>query len=571
MTFDDFGLTPAIRQAVADLGFENPTPVQERVIPFLMKNDRDLVALAQTGTGKTAAYGLPILQRTDFIKRTTQTLILCPTRELCMQITRDLNSFAKHLPGVSIVAVYGGASIENQVRALAKGVQIIVATPGRMHDMIRRGRAKLEDVRQVVIDEADEMLSMGFEEDLEAILKTVPEGVRTLLFSATMPGRVTAIAGRFMQAPEEITVGQRNSGSETVSHEYYMAHANDRYAVLKRIIDMAPAIYGIVFCRTRTETQELASKLMSDGYNADALHGDLSQAQRDRVMDAFRIRALQILVATDVAARGLDVTDLTHVINYSMPDGASTYTHRSGRTGRAGKAGVSVLILNMREAHKISILERMVKKRFLYKPVPSGSDVCAAQLHGMLERIRQVEVNEAEMAPYMGQIRALLSELSGEEVLKRFVSIEFNRFLAYYKGAPDLNVTRQPIRSHDAHAGARPARPVRQRQSGPMTGLTINLGRRNGITPSDLMGLINRTARGSMFDVGRIMIGNDRSFMEVSGGDVNLLIKSTSLPSFEGRRVRFDLADAGEAGERHSGVRPHGDRGAARRHQGRHQ
>jgi ATP-dependent RNA helicase DeaD len=410
------------------------------------------------------------------------------------------------------------------------------------------------------------MLNMGFEEDLEAILKTVPEGVRTLLFSATMPERVTAIAGRHMKAPEEITVGERNSGSETVRHEYYMVHAHDRYAALKRIIDMAPAIYGIVFCRTRQETQELASKLLADGYNADALHGDLSQAQRDRVMDGFRVRALEILVATDVAARGLDVTDLTHVINYSLPDGAMNYTHRSGRTGRAGKPGVSVLILNMREAHKIGILERIVKKKFQYKPVPSGSDVCAAQLHGMLERIRRVEVNEADLAPYMGQIRALLTELSGEDVLKRFVSVEFNRFLDYYKDAADLNVSRPPVRHPDGPA--RPARSVGHRKDGNMTGLSINLGRRNGVTPSDLMGLINRTARAAVFDVGRIMIGNDRSFLEVSGGDVNVLIKASSLPSFNGRRVRFEALQAGDSDGSHASVRPHGDRGAARRQQG---
>ncbi len=561
MTFDDFGLTQAIRQAVEDLGFDVPTPVQTQVIPFLMKNDRDLIALAQTGTGKTAAYGLPILHRTDAANRTTQTLILCPTRELCMQITRDLHNFAKHIHGLSIVAIYGGAPIDTQARALAKGVQIIVATPGRMHDMIRRGRAKLSAVRHVILDEADEMLNMGFQEDLEAILKTVPEGVRTLLFSATMPGPVAAIAGRYMHSPEEITVGERNAGSETVRHEYYMVHARDRYAALKRILDMAPSMYGIVFCRTRAETQELAVKLMADGYTADALHGDLSQIQRDRVMDAFRTRILQILVATDVAARGLDVTDLTHVINYSLPDEAGQYTHRSGRTGRAGKAGVSVLIINMREAHKIGILERIVKKRFQHKPVPSGRDVCAAQLHGMLERVRRVEVNEAAMAPYLGQIRTLLTELPAEEVLKRFVSIEFNRFLAYYKDAADLNVSPSTERSDRSARGG-----AQSRRTAPMTGLSINLGRRNGLTPPDLIGLVNRAARGPAFDIGRIEIGNDRSRFEVAGGDVRILTQSTGLPTFGGRRVRIELLQTGDSApsQTHSRPKPHNHRGAAR-------
>ncbi len=537
MSFDEFGLAPGIRRAITDLGFEKPTPVQMRVIPFLMTADRDLVALAQTGTGKTAAYGLPILHRTDPANRATQTLILCPTRELCVQITRDLHAFAAHTKGLSIQAIYGGAPMDTQMRALEKGAHIIVATPGRMLDMLRRGRAQLAKVQHVVLDEADEMLNMGFQEDLEAILKTVPKGVRTLLFSATMQRQVAAIAGRYMNTPEEITIGERNSGSETVTHEYYMVHARDRYAALKRIIDVYPTIYGIIFCRTRLETHDVSSRLMADGYNADALHGDLSQAQRDRVLGAFRTRHLQLLVATDVAARGLDVTDLTHAINFSLPAEAAQYTHRSGRTGRAGKPGISVVLLNMREEHKIGILERVVKKRFAHKRVPSGREVCAAQLHALLERVRQVTVDEAEIAPYIGQIEAILSDLPAPEVLKRFVSLEFNRFLAYYKDSPDLNASGNSPPDRKAKG------PPRERAAGEMTGFIVNLGDRNGLTPGELIGLVNRASRGPVFQFGRIQIDRDRTYFEASGGDPRILLDARSLPSYKGRKMEIRAFD----------------------------
>ncbi|MCE9613435.1 MAG: DEAD/DEAH box helicase [Lentisphaerae bacterium] len=532
MTFDELGLAPGIRRAITDLGFEKPTPVQMRVIPFLMTGDRDLVALAQTGTGKTAAYGLPILSRTDPANRRTQTLVLCPTRELCVQITRDLLSFATYTKGVSIQPVYGGAPIDAQMRALERGAHIIVATPGRMLDMIRRGRAQLAHVQHVVLDEADEMLKMGFQEDLEAILKTVPKGVRTLLFSATMPRQVATLAGRYMNTPEEITVGERNAGSDMVSHEYYIVHARDRYAALKRIIDVYPTIYGLVFCRTRLETHDVSTRLMEDGYNADALHGDLSQAQRDRVMGSFRTRHLQLLVATDVAARGLDVSDLTHVINFSLPVDAAQYTHRSGRTGRAGKPGISVVIVNMREEHKIGVLERVVKTRFEQKRVPSGREVCAAQLHALLERVKQVDVDEAAILPYLAQMGALLAELPATEVLKRFVSLEFNRFLAYYKDAADLNATRL------AGTERSPRGQPRERKPGQMTGFIVNLGVRNGLTPGDLIGLINRASRGPIFDIGRIQIDHDRSYFEASGADPRILTAG-SLPSYKGRPMQI--------------------------------
>lgn len=558
MTFDDFGLAPGIRRAITDLGFEKPTPVQTRVIPFLMTADRDLVALAQTGTGKTAAYGLPILHRTDPASRLTQTLILCPTRELCVQIARDLQGFAAHTKGIHIQAIYGGASMDVQMRALERGAHIIVATPGRMNDMLRRGRAQLSHVQHVVLDEADEMLNMGFQEELEAILKTVPKGVRTLLFSATMPRQVAVIAGRYMNTPEEITIGERNSGSDTVSHEYYMVHARDRYAVLKRIIDVYPSIYGIIFCRTRVETQEVASRLMADGYNADALSGELNQSQRDRVLGSFRTRHLQLLVATDVAARGLDVTDLTHVINFSLPVEAAQYTHRSGRTGRAGKPGISVVILNMREEHKIGTLERMVKKRFEHKQVPSGREVCAAQLHGMLERVRQAEVAQAEIAPYVDQIEAILSDLPAMEVLKRFVSLEFNRFLTYYKDAPDLNA-RGSSSSDRGEKG-----PRRERARGEMTGFIINLGGRNGLTPGDLINLINRASRGPVFDIGRIQIDNDRSYFEASGADTRILTDPRGLPSYKGRKIMIRTFEPERSSVAHGRPPPRRDKHPAR-------
>ncbi len=543
-TFDDFGFTPPVLQAIAALGFETPTPVQSEVIPAVMKGERDLIALAQTGTGKTAAYGLPLLQRTDADRSVTQTLILCPTRELCLQIARDLKSFSKFIPAVRVVAVYGGAAIDVQIRAVVKGPQFLVATPGRLLDLIRRKKARLVDVRQVVLDEADEMLNMGFQEDLEAILDEVPDKARKLLFSATMPRPVAAMAGKYLQTPEEITVGTRNSGSETVSHEFYRVHAKDRYAVLKRILDFYPTLYGIVFCRTRLETQEVAGKLVADAYNADALHGELSQPQRDRVMERFRLRHLQILVATDVAARGLDVTDLTHVIHYSLPEDADQYTHRSGRTGRAGKSGTSIAIIHLREEHRIAIIERSLRKRFTHKLVPSGTEVCAAQLHALLERVKQVEVDEKRIAPYMEQIDAVLAELPAVEVLKRFASLELNRFLEYYKNAADLNAPAEHPRGD--RTGRQAAGPARDRApEGPVTRVTVNLGRRNGFTPPDLLGMLNRAMPGERIAIGRIDIGNNFTVFEVCGEMPDGLCSRLELPDFRGRRVQLRLADAG--------------------------
>ena len=432
------GFTPGILKAIQELGFENPMPVQEKVIPLMLGGEVDIIALAQTGTGKTAAFGLPLVQATDTEINETQALILCPTRELCMQITGDLNDYAKFTGKLKILAVYGGASIDNQMRALKKGVHIIVATPGRLIDLIGRRAAKLSMVKTVILDEADEMLNMGFLDSINEILEEVPDGRRTLLFSATMSSEISSIARKYMDKPVEITIGTKNSSAENVSHAYYLIHAKDKYKVLKRIADFEPDIYGIVFCRTRKETQEVASKLMDDGYNADALHGDLSQVQRDAVMQKFRIRNLQLLVATDVAARGLDVDDLTHVINYSLPDDTEVYTHRSGRTGRAGKAGISISLVHLREKYILQQIERKVNKRFKAIPIPTGTEICQKQLFNWVNKLENVVPDHQEIDKFLPEIKEKLSGLDREELLKRVVSLEFDRFLDDYRHGEDL-------------------------------------------------------------------------------------------------------------------------------------
>jgi ATP-dependent RNA helicase DeaD len=440
MKFSEFGLKPEILQAIEKLGFESPLPVKEKAIPLLLENHKDLVGLAQTGTGKTAAFGLPIVHKIDIATKQPQALILAPTRELCLQITRDMESFAKYLPGLNIVSVYGGADIERQIRALKKGAQIIVATPGRMNDLLnKRKRIDLSVLKTVVLDEADEMLNMGFKEELDAILEQAPKSKQTLLFSATMSKEVQRIAATYMQPDaESITVGNKNSGADTVSHVLYSIRSKDRYLALKRILDFNPNVYGIVFCRTRMETKRVAAKLIGDEYNADALHGDLSQAQREYIMQKFRVRNLQILVATDVAARGLDVKDVTHVINYELPDDISTYTHRSGRTGRAGQTGISIVLAHLKEKGKIKRIERALSKNFEVCNVPTGKEVCEQQLLGLIERMQNTEVNHEEVDKFLPVIREKLANLDKEELLKRFISLEFNRFFDYYKNQNDL-------------------------------------------------------------------------------------------------------------------------------------
>ena len=439
MTFEELGVSEPLRKAIEELGFENPMPVQERVIPHLLTQEGDVVALAQTGTGKTAAFGLPVLQRINPQLDTPQALILSPTRELCLQIASDLADFSKYLPQVKVLPVYGGSSIESQIRALREGVQVIVATPGRLIDLIHRGVVHLDDVHTVILDEADEMLNMGFQESIDEILSSVPADRKMLMFSATMPKEIERIARQYMHDPQEFVVGTRNEGAANVRHIYYMVNARDKYLALKRIADFAPDIYAIIFCRTRRETQEVAENLIRDGYNADALHGDLSQQQRDMVMQKFRDRVIRLLVATDVAARGLDVDDLTHVINYGLPDEAAIYTHRSGRTGRAGKKGVSIAIIHSREKGRLRDIERIIGKNFERKDVPTPQQIIEKQLFWLADRIERVEVDDNEMAKYLPGVIKKLGWLSSEDLIKRVLSLEFNRLLDYYKDAPDID------------------------------------------------------------------------------------------------------------------------------------
>jgi ATP-dependent RNA helicase DeaD len=437
--FEELNLNAELISAITELGFVKPTPIQELVIPVLLESARDLVGLAQTGTGKTAAFGLPMLQKVDTNNKQTQGLILSPTRELCIQIAKDLKSYSKNNKNIRVTAVYGGSSIETQITELRKGSHIVVGTPGRTLDLINRKRLKVGSIDTVVLDEADEMLSMGFKEDLNSILEETPDSKQTLLFSATMPAEITRIARKFMNNPVELSAGDKKTTAVNVKHVYYEVQARDRYEALKRIADVNPNIYGIIFCRTRRETKEIADKLIQDGYNADSLHGDLSQAQRDSVMSKFRSKHMQLLVATDVAARGLDVNDLTHVINYNLPDENELYVHRSGRTGRAGKSGISLSILHMREKHKLRSVENIIGKKFEKKLVPSGKEICEKQLFNLVEKMEKVEIDESQITPFLDVIYKKLEWLSREDLIKKFLSLEFNRFLSYYKNAKDLN------------------------------------------------------------------------------------------------------------------------------------
>ncbi|MFT3753305.1 MAG: DEAD/DEAH box helicase [Paludibacter sp.] len=520
MTFRELNLKDDILSAIEELGYEYPMPVQEKSIPFMLEKTADLVALAQTGTGKTAAFGLPVLNLIDPSRRQVQALVLAPTRELCIQISNDLKNYSKNIRGLRVVPVYGGEDIRTQLKQLDQTPQIIVATPGRLIDLIERGKVELGAIDFLVLDEADEMLNMGFKEDIETILERTPETRRTMLFSATMPKEIATIAKRYMKNFEEITVGTKNSGSENVEHIYYVSQAKQRYLVLKRIVDLNPDIYGIVFCRTRQETKEVADKLMHDGYNADALHGDLSQAQRDTVMQKFRIRNLQLLVATDVAARGLDVSDLTHVINYNLPDDVEVYTHRSGRTGRANKKGVSVSIIHSKEKFKIKDIERMLKKSFEQQQIPNGLEVCKKQLFFMIDRMQNVEVGEEQIAPYIPQIMKQLEGLSKEEILKRFVSLEFNRFLEYYKDAEDLN-----YHEHRKERGDRPERTERGGKSGGnRVRLKMNIGEREGIDPRRFLGIVNDVTGDKSINIGAIEVTNKFTFFDVFSDQVEKVV-----------------------------------------------
>ncbi len=572
-TFAEFGLSPELLKGVAQLGFETPTPVQAKVIPRLIKGEGNVVALAQTGTGKTAAFGLPLLQLTDPQNPAIQAVVLCPTRELCLQIAKDLSDFGRFAPHLRILAVYGGSSISAQLRALRRGVHILVATPGRMNDLLRRKGANLAGVQRVVLDEADEMLNMGFQEDLETILKEVPATARKLMFAATMSKQVASIAGRYMNDPEEIIIGRRNAGAENVTHECYTVHARDRYHALRRILDSRPGCYVIVFCRTRLETQEVAGRLKADGYNSDALHGDLSQDQRDRVMGGFRKRSLQVLVATDVAARGLDVDDLTHVINYDLPGDPDVYTHRSGRTGRAGKAGISIVLVHMREDYKIRGIERILNKRFEHKPVPTGREICEAQLGSLLERVKNTDPAEvARLDPYLPKINELLADMPREELVQRFVLGGLRPFMDAYANAPDVNV--EVNHGHPDERPAQPGRPDRGERGagpearrgpfagGPMVSLRVNVGKMNGLTAPSLIGLVNRATPGPSVKLGRIQILGQISVFEVAAHAARMLVRNLNGGSYMGRPLRCmpEPREGAGAGAPEAGPRHHADR-----------
>ncbi len=550
--FSNLGIRHDIVNAITELGFSNPTPIQEQAIPVLLSGSNDFVGLAQTGTGKTAAFGLPVLELLDFEENYPQALILCPTRELCLQITNDLKKYSKNMTNVNVVAVYGGASISDQLRQIKRGVQIVVATPGRMLDIINRKAIDFSQVQYVVLDEADEMLNMGFQEDIDQILSTTPDDKKTWLFSATMPAEVRRIAKKYMTDPFELTMGTKNTGNANIDHEYYIVRARDKYAAFKRIVDFNPEIFGIVFCRTKIETQEIAESLIKDGYNADALHGDLSQQQRDKVMKRYRDRSLQLLIATDVAARGIDVNDVTHVINYSLPDEIENYTHRSGRTARAGKTGVSIAIINSKELGKIRQIERVIGKQFTKAEIPNGFDVCEKQLFALVHKVHKVAVNQEQIEQYIPRIMDEFKDLDKEEIIKRFASLEFNRFLEYYSKAPDLNAAVSEERSR----GDRPAREggdrfPREGTRGDYTRLFINLGSVDDFTRGDMLGYICNNTKISGKSIGKIDLKGVYTFFEVENDVVEKVQQGFKSIDFQGRDVRIELAgDRPEGGSR---------------------
>ena len=545
-TFEELGVSPEIRKAIEEMGYESPMPVQEEVIPYLLGNGNDVVALAQTGTGKTAAFGLPLIQKIDVKQRVPQALILCPTRELCLQIAGDLTDYSKYITDLKILPVYGGSSIESQIRSLKQGVHIIVATPGRLIDLMERKVAHLETIKDVVMDEADEMLNMGFTDSINAILEKVPQDRNTLMFSATMSPDIARIAKTYLHDAKEITIGTKNEGSKNVNHIAYIVHAKDKYAALKRVVDFYPQIYGIIFCRTRKETQEIADKLIQDGYNADSLHGELSQAQRDLVMQKFRQRHLQLLVATDVAARGLDVNDLTHVINYGLPDDTESYTHRSGRTGRAGKTGISIAIVNLREKGRMREIERIINKKFTIGSLPSGKEICEQQLIKVIDDIEKVKVNEEEIESFLPGIYRKLEWLSKEDLVKRVVSMEFNRFLEYYRNAPEIEEPKaggdkrgdskdRKSRGSDRQKTARKAEEGYER-------LFLNMGKTDGFYANQIIELINRNLKKERIQIGRIDLMQNFSFFEVAEEQAPMVIKALNKASVNGRKVSVEVA-----------------------------
>jgi ATP-dependent RNA helicase DeaD len=576
-TFEELGVNEEIRRAISEMGYENPMPVQEEVIPYLLGNGNDVIALAQTGTGKTAAYGLPLLQKVDASNRATQAIVLSPTRELCLQIADDLNDYSKYISGMHVLAVYGGASIETQIHALRHGVQIIVATPGRLIDLMKRGEAKLGAVNNVVLDEADEMLNMGFSESIDEILAGVPRDRNTLLFSATMSKEIEKIAHNYLNDPKEIVVGSRNEGAESVNHIYYMVNAKDKYLALKRIVDFYPRIYAIIFCRTKRETQEVADKLIHDGYNAESLHGDLSQQQRDLTMQKFRQHLTQLLVATDVAARGLDVDDLTHVINFGLPDDIESYTHRSGRTGRAGKKGTSIAIIHTREKGKMRAIEREIGKEFVEGTIPSAKDICSKQLYKVMDQIEKVDVNEEEIAPFIEEINRHFEYMDKEDIIKKIVSLEFGKFLSYYADAPEIEKPSgkgdrsdrgDRKRGDRGDRGGRGSRGGSERSHKPEAGykrLFINLGKSDGFYPGEVMQFINKNVHGHQ-EVGHIDLLNKISYIEVPEKDAQRVMQGLDGADFKGRSVRCNDAEDSSRSNSNRGSRGSrgGDRGGDR-------
>ena len=541
-SFEELGLNEALLCAIAEQGYVSPMPVQEQVIPVLLSSSCDLVALAQTGTGKTAAYGLPLLQGIDPANRRTQAVVLSPTRELCLQIADDLEGYARYMDDVHVLPVYGGADIVPQMRSLRQGVQVIVATPGRLIDLMERGAVRTEAVTTIVLDEADEMLSMGFSESIEAIMSAMPAQHRTLLFSATMSREVERVAGRYLHHAQQIVVGSRNEGAEHVTHIYYMVQARATSAALKRLVDFYPKIYAIIFCRTRIETQQVADALIKDGYNADALHGDLSQQQRDLTMQKFRQHRTQLLVATDVAARGLDVDDLTHVINYGMPDDIENYTHRSGRTGRAGKKGTSLCIIHQRERSRVRDIERVIGKTFERGTLPTGKDICAKQLYKTIDDIERTEVDDTQIEPFMQQALRRLSWLDKEDIVRRVLQREFGRFLSYYADKDDIQVIAETHPKQNARSAAQPTRGKGKRRAEPgFVSFFLSLGRADGIRPRDVMAFINSYVHGRI-EVGRIDIHDNFSFFEIPERDAHRIEPAFKHAHVKGRRIVVSAA-----------------------------
>ena len=558
-TFEELGVSVEIRRAIEEMGFVQPMPVQEEVIPRLLTSKRDMIALAQTGTGKTASFGIPLLMRLEetsdlrsalplgsskksSTSNLSQALVLSPTRELCLQIADDLRDFSKYMEGVHVEAVYGGAAIEQQIRALKKGAQVIVATPGRLIDLKNRGYVKLENVRNIVLDEADEMLNMGFSDAINEIFESLPEDHSTLMFSATMSREVERVARDYLHDHEEVVVGSRNEGAESVNHIYYMVQAKDKYLALKRIVDYYPKIFAIIFCRTKLETQEIADKLIRDGYNAESLHGDLSQQQRDLTMQKFRQHLTQLLVATDVAARGLDVDDLTHVINFGLPDDTESYTHRSGRTGRAGKKGTSISIVHSKEKHKIRDIEKIIGKKFIETPIPSAEEICKKQLYKVMDQIVKTDVDDDEIAPFLQDINRYFEFIDKEELIKKIVSLEFGKFLAYYADAPEIEA---PVKEKEKKPQTDKQKRMNKAQKG-YKRLFINLGKKDGFFPGVLMQTLNRYVGGRQ-EVGHIDLLDTISYFEVPEKDARKVMTQLTGIRYKGRTVRCNSEDERDA------------------------